>query len=75
MMIKKIQENELHFNRASRPKKGNKVWRCIHDGTQLIAAFETDGQTDTIHEIADFDTLEKMDAGIESLALKDDLNK
>ena len=74
-MIKEIQENELSFKRASRPKKGKKVWRCIHDGAQVLAAFETDGETDTIHEVTDFDTLEEMEASIESLALKDDLNE
>lgn len=74
-MIEEIQENGLHFKRAKRPKKGKKVWRCIHDGRQVLGSFETDGETDTIHEIVDFDTESDLETGIESLGLVDPIEE
>jgi hypothetical protein len=68
-MIETIQENDLTFNRASAPESGTTVWRCIHDGQRVLGAFETDGQTDSVHEIVDFDTPEEMAAGIAALGL------
>lgn len=74
-MIEEIQENGLSFKRAKRPKKGKKVWRCIHDGRQVLGSFETDGETDTIHEIVDFDTEADLETGIESLGLIDPIEE
>ncbi|MBC2592786.1 hypothetical protein H5P28_00785 [Ruficoccus amylovorans] len=68
-MIETIQENDLTFNRASAPEDGKTVWRCIHDGQRVLSAFETDGQTDSVHEIVDFDTKEALEAGIVALGL------
>jgi hypothetical protein len=68
-MIETIQENDLTFNRARAPESGTTVWRCIHDGQRVLSAFETDGQTDSVHEIVDFDTQEELAAGIAALGL------
>jgi len=68
-MIEVIQEGDLTFNRASAPEDGTIVWRCIHDGQRVLSAFETDGQTDSVHEIVDFDTKEELEAGIAALGL------
>lgn len=48
------------------------VWRCVHDGTDLLAAFETDGSTESVHTIADFDSKEAMDTAIIALRLRVD---
>ncbi|MBC2593790.1 hypothetical protein H5P28_05900 [Ruficoccus amylovorans] len=68
-MIETIQEGDLTFNRASAPENGSTVWRCIHDGQRVLSAFETDGQTDSVHEIVDFDTKEALETGIAALGL------
>ncbi|QYY34614.1 hypothetical protein [Ruficoccus sp. ZRK36] len=69
-MTEEIQEGNLRFNRASRPESGKYVWRCIHDGQRVLNVFETNGETDSIHEMADFDTPEELKAGIEALGLE-----
>lgn len=51
---------------------GKTVWRCVHDGTDLIAAFETDGTTESVHTIVDFDNKEAMEAAIIALGLNID---
>lgn len=68
-MIEKTKEGELNLNRASAPEHGGKVWRLVHDGKQVLAVFETSGQTETIHEVVDFDTESELEAGIEALGL------
>lgn len=74
-MIEKIQEGELLFKRAARPSGNKTVWRCIHDGQRVLVVFETSGETDSIHEIVDFDTEADLEAGIESLGLTDPIEE
>lgn len=62
-----------HVNVAAAPD-GNPVWRCVHDGTDLLAAFETNGTTESVHTILDFETKEAMDAAIVALGLNVDSN-
>lgn len=66
----KTPQNELTVNRAECPGEGKTIWRLVHDGSQVLAAFKTAGQTECIHSIADFDTFEEMDAAIKELNLK-----
>ncbi len=54
---------------AEAPAADQPIWRCVHDGTDLIAAFETTGQTESVYEIVDFDTQEEMEAAIDALGL------
>ena len=67
-MITQITENGLTFNRADAPESGT-VWRLVHDGVQVLDLFETSGQTDSIHRIADFGTIEEAEAEIATLGL------
>lgn len=61
-------DNTPQVNVAT-PPKGKTVWRCVHDGSELLAAFETDGTTESVHTILDFETKEAMDAAIVALRL------
>ncbi len=65
----KTPQNELTVNRAECPGEGKTLWRFVHDGTQVLAAFKTSGQTECIHPIAQFDTYEEMQAAIKALNL------
>lgn len=51
---------------------GKLVWRCVHDGTDLLVAFETDGTTESVHTILDFESKEAMDTAIAALRLNVD---
>lgn len=66
-----LPEETLSINVAAAPV-GNAVWRCVHDGCDLIAAFETDGTTESVHTIVDFYTKEAMEAVIIALGLNID---
>lgn len=68
-MSKQTKENDLKLNRAEAPEDGKTVWRCVHDGKQVITTFETNGQSESIHEILDFDTEDELEAGIKALGL------
>ena len=62
-------DEPLPVHVAEAPADSKAVWRCVHDGTDLFAAFETTGQTESVYEIVDFDTQEEMDAAIDALGL------
>lgn len=66
-------DNTPQVNVATAPNS-KPVWRCVHDGSELLAAFETDGSTESVHTIADFETKEAMDATIVALRLVVDPN-
>lgn len=44
-------------------------WRLIYDGIQVIALFESSGETETIHTIFEADTQAKCEAEIIRLGL------
>ena len=74
-MIETVQEGDLTFHRASAPANGTTLWRCIHDGQRVLSAFETNGESDSVHQIVDFDTPEELTAGIAALGLDNPINE
>lgn len=47
----------------------NISWRLVHDGTDVLALFESGGTTETIHTLFEADTKEACDAEIARLGL------
>ncbi len=44
-------------------------WRLVHDGTDVLALFESNGFTETIHTLFEADTKEECEAEIGRLGL------
>lgn len=46
-----------------------KSWRLVHDGSTVVALFESEGTTETIHYLFEADTEKECLAEVERLSL------
>lgn len=70
-MIEKIADSGLNFNRAQARPEGS-VWRLVHDHSSVRMLELTCDQTDSIHEIRDFDSKQEALEYIQSASLQYD---